>query len=201
MAFAKGDEVVEALTANRADEALTVCVRLWAADWGFQGAHAETGQGSMEVCREHGAVVVKDEAVGMAAGERFAELLEGPLGGGMRGDVGVQQAALSYLHGDEHVKHAETGGHHGEEIAGDDGLGVVADKGVPALRGRSAWAAQVAQVAAHGSWRDLDAQLQGQFIGDAMFAPGGVVVRHLADEGLEVLGQRRTASPTRFPAP
>ena len=109
MAFAQRDEVVEALAANRADEVLTECIRLWTADWGFQGAHAEAYQSGIEVCREHGAVVVKDEAVGMTAGERFAELLKGPFGGGMRGHIEVQNAAAIMSKHQEHVKEFETG--------------------------------------------------------------------------------------------
>ena len=93
VAFAQRDEVVQALAANRADQPLAECVRLWATDWGFQRAHVEAGQGGIELYRECRAVVVEDEAVGMAAGEGLTELLEGPFRGGMSGDVGVQQAA------------------------------------------------------------------------------------------------------------
>jgi hypothetical protein len=77
VAFAQRDEVVQTLPANCADETLAECVRLWAADWGLQGAHTKARQGGIEVCRECRAVVVEDEAVGMAAGKRFAELLQG----------------------------------------------------------------------------------------------------------------------------
>jgi len=59
VAFAQWDEVVQAFPANRSDEAFTERIRLWAADWGFQGARTEAGQGGIEVCREHRAVVVK----------------------------------------------------------------------------------------------------------------------------------------------
>jgi hypothetical protein len=93
VAFPQRDEVGQAVAANRADEALAGRVRHWAAEWGIQSPHAKARQGGIEVYREWRAVVVEDKAVGMAAGERFAEVLVGSFGGGMRGKVYVQQAA------------------------------------------------------------------------------------------------------------
>ena len=45
----------------------------------------------------------------------------------------VENLALSDLHDDEDVEGAECGGDHHEEVAGHHNLGMVADKGQPAL--------------------------------------------------------------------
>lgn len=89
VAFAERNNVIEAFAASCADEAFTKRARLWTADRGLLGAHIETGKSDVEVSRVHGALIGKDEGVGMAAGERFAELLPWPVGVGMRGDAGV----------------------------------------------------------------------------------------------------------------
>jgi hypothetical protein len=89
VAFAEEDKGIEPITANRVDEALAKRVRLWTDDLGLHGDHIEAGKSDIEFSRAHGAVVGKAEGVGMAAGERFAELLPWPVGVGMRGDAGV----------------------------------------------------------------------------------------------------------------
>src|SRR5260370_24485880 len=45
-----------------------------------------------------------------------------------------KDARLSNLHEEEHVESSKPSGHHDQEIAGDDGLGVIADKRLPVLR-------------------------------------------------------------------
>jgi hypothetical protein len=52
----------------------------------------------------------------------------------MRGDAAMHDAPCPNLHKEEHVESSKPGGHHGQEIAGDDGLGVIADKRLPVLR-------------------------------------------------------------------
>src|SRR5256886_17211928 len=64
--------------------------------------------------------VMDQETVGMIAGDRFAKLLQGPGCRWMRGDVAMHDAPCPDLHQDEHIESSETGGHHDQEIAGDD---------------------------------------------------------------------------------
>jgi hypothetical protein len=54
----------------------------------------------------------------------------------MGGRIEMEQTAGADLHGDEHVQDAETGSDRGEEVTGDNRLGVVADERGPALYSR-----------------------------------------------------------------
>ena len=54
----------------------------------------------------------------------FAELLESPVGGGMRGDIEVSDSAGSDLQEDEDVENLKRSRHHNEEIAGQNRLGM-----------------------------------------------------------------------------
>jgi hypothetical protein len=78
--------------------------------------------------------VMDQETVGMIAWNRFAKLLQGPGCRWMCGDVAMHDASCPNLHKEEHVESSKPSGHHNQEIAGDDGLGVIADKRLPVLR-------------------------------------------------------------------
>ncbi len=69
----------------------------------------------------------------MIARDRFAKLLQGPGRRCMCGDVAMHDASCPALHQQEHIESSEPGGHYDQEIAGDDGLGVIANKRPPAL--------------------------------------------------------------------
>jgi hypothetical protein len=52
----------------------------------------------------------------------------------MCGDAAMHDAPCSDLHQEEHIESSEAGGHYDQEIAGDDGLGVIANKRPPVPR-------------------------------------------------------------------
>ena len=56
----------------------------------------------------------------------------------MRSDVAMYDAPCPDLHQEEHIESSEPSGYHDQEIAGADGLGVIADKCPPVLR-RGPW--------------------------------------------------------------
>src|SRR5262249_35082165 len=90
-----------------------------------------------------------------------------------------------------------------EEVTRDDRLGMIADKGAPALRCRAlAWppVERLRHVSTHGAGRHPQAQLQQQFIGNALLTPGRVVMSYLADEHLQ-LRRNWGSSGLRLPAP
>src|SRR5271167_1703574 len=82
--------------------------------------------------------VVNEESVGFLTGDDLPELLQGPLCGGMSGDVEVSDPASAHFHDHEDVQHPKSGRHGDEEIASQNALGMVADKGHPTLRRRAA---------------------------------------------------------------
>ena len=73
------------------------------------------------------------EAVGLAARQSFSELLQRPFRRGMASDIVVENSPRFDLDDDEDVEGTECGGDHHEEVAGYHNLGMVADKGQPAL--------------------------------------------------------------------
>ena len=93
--------------------------------------------------------------------------------------------------------------HHHTDITGDDRLGMVADKGPPAL-GRHAVMTPVIQavgeVLAYRPGRHPQAKLEQQFIGKALLAPRWTVTSHAANQRLHVRWDGRSAR-TGLPAP
>jgi len=58
-------------------------------------------------------------------------------------DIAVQNAATSHFHHHEDVQHSEASRDGYQEVSGHDGLGVVADKRSPVLRGCSPTASRI----------------------------------------------------------
>src|SRR5690348_9631585 len=65
--------------------------------------------------------------------EEGSELLARPLRCGMVGHVHVQHTACSSLDGDEYVQHLERCCNRGEEVAGDNCVGMVSYERAPSL--------------------------------------------------------------------
>src|SRR5215469_3362739 len=128
-----------------------------------------------DVRGEDAIAIVDEEALGMTAGQSFSELLHRPFRRGIRGDVVVGNLAGSDLHDDEDVEGAEAGGDHHEEVTGHHGLGMMADKGQPALfrLWRPHWTVSM-EVLPDGAWGNLNGQRQVQLVGDAFLSPGGI---------------------------
>ena len=70
----------------------------------------------------------------MTIWDRLTQLLQRPARRGVRGDIGMENAARGVLHHDQDIEQAKGGCDHDTEIPGDDRLGMVAHKGDPALR-------------------------------------------------------------------
>jgi hypothetical protein len=95
----------------------------------------------------------------MIARNRFAKLLQGPGCRWMCGDVAMHDTPCPDLHQKEHIESSETGGHYDQEIAGDDGLGVIANKRPPVLRTGPLGASSLRfwrPIGAHCAWRNID---------------------------------------------
>src|SRR5215472_14752136 len=82
------------------------------------------------------------------------------------------------------VKNRKTDGGDGEEIDGDQLLGMILKEGTPSLRGRFV-AAQ--HVFADTALSDVDAQFE-QFAKDAGCTPAGILLAHPADKMSDLLG-------------
>jgi hypothetical protein len=98
----------------------------------------------VESSGEDGVVIMEDKPVSMVRRYSLAQLLEGPGGSRMRGHVKVNKAARSVFHNHQRLKQRESRARYDAEIAGNDGGGVILQKGGSALiaataAGRSAW--------------------------------------------------------------
>ena len=95
----------------------------------------------------------------------------------MRGDVHVHQSAAAVLDDDEHVEQPKRHCDGHEEIARENRLRVILQKYRPALiTARPTWS--LGQVYAHRPRRDPHAQLEQQFVRNALFAPQRVLLAH-----------------------
>ena len=196
MVFVEGKQEVETFATEAATQSLADRVRLWGSYWRPQNSYAQIPKTLVDLLSEDTVPIVDDEAIGMITRQRFPELLQRPFRRGMASDIVVENPARFDLHDDEDVEGTECGGNHHEEVAGHHDLGMVADKGQPALfRVRRAHWTVSMEVLADGARGDLNGQLELQLIGDAFLSPGRILCGHLADESAQVLGQARSAGP------
>jgi hypothetical protein len=139
----------------------------------------------------------------MIARNRFAKLLQGPGCRWMRGDVAMHDAPCPDLHQEEHIESSKPGRHHDQEIAGDNGLGMIADKRPPVLRRGPPVASSLRfgrPIGADRTRRNVDTQLHRQLRGHARLSSSRILFCHLHDEFADVL--RNSWPPSlRLPFP
>jgi len=104
----------------------------------------------------------------------------------MGGHIEVEDATPVMGQDQKHVKDLETESGHGEEVDGDELLGMILQEGTPGLRRRPA-AAQ--HVLAHTALPDVEAEFE-QLTVDAGRTPTAILPAHLADQISELAGMR-----------
>jgi len=77
---------------------------------------------------------MNEKVLRLFAGNHLSELLKCPDCRGMRGDIEVGYPAGSYLHDHKNVEQSKIGGDGHEEVARQNGLSMVPNKGHPTLR-------------------------------------------------------------------
>jgi hypothetical protein len=123
--------------------------------------------------------------------ERVYDLLGGPEGGGVLGDVEVDDAAAMVGEHDEDEQHAQARRRHGEEIDGDQIADMVSEEGPPGLRRVGTPCRHEAR---HGALGHIDTQLK-ELAMDARGAPQWVGGGDSGDQGpdLGIGGGRATS--------
>ena len=114
---------------------------------------------------------------------RLRDALGGPGSAWMFGDAGVDDGASAEGENDEDVKEAESPRDEDEEVAGPGLVQVVTDECGPALASLSVEVGRA--VLGDGARGDLVAEF-GQFGGDDLLTPGGVLAPHPPDEFAEI---------------
>jgi hypothetical protein len=87
MPLTQRDQEVQTLSTHGAHKALTYGVCFWRPHGCSQNPDAHVRHGLVQFLREDAVPIVDHEPVRMVARQGFTELLEGPLGCRMRGDV------------------------------------------------------------------------------------------------------------------
>jgi len=123
--------------------------------------------------------------------DHCSELLQRPGRTRVCRHVQVRQAARAVLDDDEHVQHPKRRRDGDEEVAREDGRGLIPQERRPAQVARRS----LRQVLAHGSWRDPNPQLAQQFVGDPLFAPQHVLPGHPADQLAQFYRDRWSTGP------
>src|SRR5690242_9741296 len=110
--------------------------------------------------------------------------MQSPLGRRLICHTVMEDLAASEFHDDEYTKDAKRGCDHREEITGDDHVGVIANKGQPAL------GLDPERDDARGSDTslprrcDANPELQSQFVGDPVFTPSQQLGRPSLPSGM-----------------
>ena len=149
------DNEVQACAPQRADESLTECIGLGALGRRFEDPESKVLYAAVELRREDAIAIMEEKAIVMIRWDCFAQLLQGPGGGGMRGHIDVQNPACCMFHEHKHVEETTGRRDHHTEITGHDRLGMIAHKGPPSL-GRCAFPSprveMLGQILAYGAW-------------------------------------------------
>jgi hypothetical protein len=114
MVFGQWNNPIEALPPKGPDESFAERIRLRAPHGCCADLKVEVRERVIESGRKD-CIVVEDKAVGMVRRYSFAQLLEGPGGGSMRGHVEVNNSARSVFHDHQQVKQPESSARDGAE--------------------------------------------------------------------------------------
>ena len=125
MPLVERNHPIETLAPSGPNESLAVPVGLRRADGGLQHAQRHGVQRIVNCGREDAVAIVHEEATGPIDGKAIPELLNGPLGRGMPGEIPVHDPPSCDVQDDEDIDALKRGGHHHEEVARQYAAGVV----------------------------------------------------------------------------
>lgn len=128
------DHVVQALTLERADDALAIPVLPRAAHRGHDLLDAELVERSHDGIAIDLVVVAQQESRRLIEHERLPQLQRRPLGRWVRRDVDVHDAPPIQRQHHEDVQRAERHGGHGQEVDGCRLVQVIPQERLPVLR-------------------------------------------------------------------
>src|SRR5262249_31293121 len=195
VSLAEDEHVIQALAPDRADESLHERV-LPRALWRGENLLDPHTLQAMPKWLTVDAIAVAEE-VGRRGLVRAGvdKLLSGPNGGGMLGQVEVDDPPAGVSEHNENEEDAEAGGWHRKEVNRDDVSDVVREEGPPGLRGLGT---TLGHEAGDGALGDVEAELEELAV-DARRPPQGIRRGHRPDEGgdLGADGWAATAGPAR----
>jgi len=188
--FTEHENVIQTLPSDRTDEALREGILPWALGGREdfldpQALHAAPKRLAVDLV----AVVEEIGWCGVVR-EGVHDLLGGPVGGGMLGDVEVQDATAMVGKHDEDEEDTQAGGGNGEEIDGDQVPDVIGEERLPGLGWRCA---PPRHQPGHGSLGHVDAELEELGM-NTWRTPERIRRGHTSDQGLDLGVDRRAAA-------
>lgn len=182
--FVEDDHVIEALAADRADQALHVGFLPGRPRRRKHLLHAYVLDLLRKIVAKDSVAISQEITRCRVPREPVAELLGCPLRCRVGRDIEVKDPAPIVSEHQEYVQDLEADSRHGEEIDGYQALEVMVEEGPPGLRRRLA----VAQhVLADAGLADVDAQFE-QFAVNAGSTPERILATHLADQIANLFG-------------
>ena len=136
MSFAEDENVIETLASDRADEALREGILPGAVRRREDFVDPHALHAVAKLLAIHLVTIAQEIGGRGVVREGVHDLLGGPVGGGMLGDVEVDDAPAVVGEHDEDEEDAQAGGGHGEEVDGDEVPDMVGEERAPGLRGR-----------------------------------------------------------------
>jgi hypothetical protein len=121
----------------------------------FEDPESKVPYAAVELRSEDAIAIMEEKAIVMSRWDGFAQLLQGPEGGGTCGHIDVQHPACCMFHEHKHGEEAKGRRDHDAAITGHDRPGMMAYKGLPALRRRTFPSPRVQalrQIRAYGAW-------------------------------------------------
>ena len=132
--FTEDDQVVQAFAPDRADDSLGVGVLPGGLGRSEDLPDTDSPDDPAELVAVCTIPIPQQvSGLGLLSGEGLPDLLGGPRGGGMSGDVEMEDTPAVMRQDDEAEEQAEDGGGDDEEIAGGGSAKVIAKKGAPGL--------------------------------------------------------------------
>src|SRR5439155_20957223 len=182
MPFAEAEDVIQTLAPDRADEPLREGVLPRAVGRRQDlidphALHSLSERVSVDLI-----AIAEEVGRGGVVRERVHDLLGRPGGGGMVGDVEVEDAPAIVGEHNEDEEHPEASSRDRKEIDGDQIPDVIGQERSPALRGRPP---PLREQAGDGALGHIDAELQ-ELTMDSRRAPERIRRGHLCDKGLDL---------------
>jgi hypothetical protein len=194
--FAEDENVVQTFAPDRTDEALGERILPWAVrcDDDFLDIHAL--HAAPKVLAVDLVTVAKEMARCGVVRESVDDLLSGPVGRRVLGDVEVDDPSAVMSEDDKNKEHAQACGGDGEEVEGDEVPHMVVEERPPRLR--RAGAPPLWHKPRHGALGDVEAELQ-ELAMDSGGAPKWVGSGHSGDQGpdLDIDGWPTSGGPSR----
>src|SRR6266446_6841742 len=129
MRFSQGNQPIQALSANCADDAFTNRLGRWTVRRGFQYFEPEPHQGFVEVPGKNAVSIMQQVFVPLLQSNRLTQLLQRPSRSWVCGNIAMNQASSAMLDDHEYIQLSKGDGNGEEKVTGNDPLGMQAKKG------------------------------------------------------------------------